>query len=142
MPNVKAEQKDQARYLYFTTNKTQKAIARVVDISEQSMSAWVREGNWAEEKKKKYYSPEQEIHHLYEELREINNNIEQRNEGERFATKEELETKAKILALIAAQLKNEATNHRNLAPDFDYSELCGQASEREAEARAQLGRFR
>jgi transposase-like protein len=71
MPNVKPEQKEKAHYLYLTTNKTQKSIAYAVDVSEQTMSGWVREGNWAEEKKRKYYSPEEEIHHLYEQLREI-----------------------------------------------------------------------
>lgn len=118
MPNVKADQKEKAQYLYFTSNKTQKYIAHIVEVSEQTMSAWVQEGNWAEEKKKKYYSPEDEIQHLYEQLREINNNISKRKEGERFATKEELETKAKIMALITAQAKNQDCNNRNIAPRY------------------------
>jgi uncharacterized protein YjcR len=135
MPNFKAEQKEQARYLYFTTNKTQKEIARVTEVSEQTMSAWVREENWAEEKKKKYHSPGEEIHHLYEQLREINNNIDQRKEGERYATKEELDIKAKILALISAQLKNEACNNRNVAPNVNYDELKSVVNEKDFEKR-------
>ena len=142
MPNVKAEQKEKAQYLYFTTNKTQKNIARAVEVSEQTMSAWVREGDWAEEKKKKFYSPEEEINHLYEELREINNNISQRKEGERFATKEELEIKAKILSLIAAQLKNEACNNRNIAPDFNYAELIKELNEKDYNKRMAANPFR
>lgn len=118
MPNVKSEQKEKAHYLYFTSNKTQKHIAHLVQVSEQTMSAWVQEGKWAEEKKKKYHSPEDEIQHLYEQLREINNNISKRKEGERFATKDELETKTKILALITAQLKNQECNNRNVAALF------------------------
>ena len=142
MPNIKTEQKEKAHYLYLTTNKTQKAIAKVLEVTEQTMSAWVREGNWAEEKKTKFYSPDQEIHHLYEELREINSNIEQREEGKRYATKEELEIKAKILTLITGQIKTEIGNKRNVAPDFDYNELSSVLADKEAELRSQILRFR
>ena len=130
MPNIKAEQKEKARYLYFTTSYSQKSIARVLNITEQTMSAWVREGNWAEEKKLTYYSPEQEIHHLYEELREINNNILKREPGNRFGTKEELETKTKILGLIAAQMKTGGKS-RNIGFEVDYDWLNHIKNERE-----------
>lgn len=138
MPNIKADQKEKARYLYFNTNKTQRAIAKVLEIAEQTMSIWVREGDWANEKKATYYSPEQEIHHLYEELREINNNILQRDKGKRFATKEELETKTKILALINAQLKNEGAIARNVAPDFHFGDISSEKADREMAEREKL----
>lgn len=122
MPIKKSTEKDKAHYLYFNTAKTQKEIAEMLDITEQTMSAWVRAGNWAELKKATYYSPEQETHFLYEELREIDNNIRKRPEGERFGTKLELEAKAKILSLITGPLKNTGDKWRNIIHEYAIEE--------------------
>ena len=122
MPIKKSVEKDKAHYLYFNTSKSQKEIADIVEVSERTMCLWVKSGNWAEHKKAMYYSTDQETHFLYEELREIDNNIRKRPQGERFGTKQEIETKTKILNLIMGPLKNTADKWRNIAHEIDIEE--------------------
>ncbi len=122
MPVTKSTEKEKAHYLYFNTAKTQKEIANMLDVTEKTMSGWVTGGNWAELKKATYYSPDQETHFLYEELREIDNNIRKRPEGERFGTKLELEAKAKILSLITGPLKNTGDKWRNIIHEYAIEE--------------------
>ncbi len=43
-----ATKKEFARIMYLHSNLNQKAIAIEVDVSEQTMSSWVREGKWSE----------------------------------------------------------------------------------------------
>ncbi len=122
MPLNKPAQKEHARYLYFTTASTQKEIAKTVGIDPKTLYRWIHEGNWETEKEQTYFSPDRETHYLYEELREIDNNIRGRAEGLRYGTKEELDTKAKILNLIMGPLKNTADKWRNITPLYTVDE--------------------
>lgn len=122
MPISKETQKEHARYLYFTTALTQKQIAEAVDVVPKTISRWIAESNWEEHKKITYFSPDQETQYLYDELREIDNNIRKREPGLRFGTKEELEAKAKILNLIMGPLKNTADKWRNITPQYVVEE--------------------
>ena len=119
MPTYKSTEKEKAHYLYLNTAKTQKEIAEFLGITEKTISVWIKNGNWANFKKATYYSPDQATNFLYEELREIDNNILKRGAGERFSSKQELETKTKILSLIMGPLKNTADKWRNIAPEVE-----------------------
>jgi hypothetical protein len=117
MAQRKARQRQHARYLYFRTALSQKAIAGAVGVSERSLYSWIRTEKWAEQKEATYYSPEQEIHQLFEQLRKRNEVIALRPDG--IATKEDLDFKAKIAALIAVYLKNGPASWRNIAAEYD-----------------------
>jgi hypothetical protein len=114
MPKFKNSQKTLARYIYFYTDSTQKDIADAAGVTEKTIRAWIRNGSWAEQKKAAFYSPDQQVQNLYEELRQIDDNIKKRGDGERFGTKEETEARAKLLALIVAHAKNPVDNWRNV----------------------------
>jgi plasmid maintenance system antidote protein VapI len=131
MANKKPLQKEQARYLYFHTHKSQKEIAASVGVTPKSISHWVCTEKWAEQKKALYYSPEQLIQQLYNQLREINTNIANRKEGERYANKEELEANTKIIALITSIAKTNPDTWRNINPEFDLSENTPAPAEEE-----------
>ena len=120
MPLKKSRERARAKFLYFTTSKSQKQIAQIVGVSDRMMGIWVRQNNWAQIKKAAFHSPEQEMEHLFAELREINEHIGKRPQGERFSTKEELERKTKIITLIAGPLKDTTESWRNLSPEFDF----------------------
>lgn len=121
MPITKTQAKALARYLYFNTELTQKQIAEAAEVTEATMSAWVRRSNWRLKKMNTVYSPDQETNSLYEELRAINNIIKAREPGQQLSTKQELETRAKIITMIANLKKNFADKWRNVTPDVDYS---------------------
>lgn len=121
MASPKLLQKQQAKHLYFRTSKTIKAIAETVGVTPKALFSWIKKERWAEQKEQAFYSPEQILTKLYEQLREINNNIAQREEGKRFGTKEELDAQAKIISAITAITKNSAEAWRNIAPEFEVS---------------------
>ncbi len=118
MAKAKKEQKAQARFLYFTTAGTQKEIASTVGVTEKTMSAWVRNGRWPELKRHALHSPREETHRLYEELRQINKRIAERLDGDRYCTKDELDAKSKIIAMITSLKKNTEDNWRNVNPEL------------------------
>ena len=123
MPEHKTYEKKQAQQLYLRTAYTQKAIAKAVGISENTMTAWVTEGKWADLKKQTYNSPEQEVQQLYEELRIITRKIKKRDPDEQIATKEELDARTKLSALIQGHLKNTTDNWRNVPLDIDLETI-------------------
>jgi transposase-like protein len=102
MANTKENEKERARELYFTTGWRQAQIAKEVGVSEKTISTWAIEGNWRAIKKANFHSSKVEIQRLYEELRVISVNISKREPALRFPTKEELDARTKILALINA----------------------------------------
>lgn len=122
MPIFKSEQKAKAYYLYFNSSKPQKEIAALVGVAAKTLSRWVHQGNWDARKKKSFFSPEQEAHHLYEELREINANITKRSEGLRFGTKQELEAKTRIITMLT-KITQAAGQWRNVADEHDTNEV-------------------
>ena len=75
--------------------------------------------NWAAQKQALYYSPDQEVQQLYEQSRKINERIAKKMKEGGIITKEELDLKAKLGALIALLEKN-AGNWRNIAPEYDF----------------------
>lgn len=123
MPLTKSGAKELARYLYFHTAASQKQIAQAVFVTEKTLYNWMRRGNWATLKKATFYSPDQETHYLYEELRAINNKIQARDEENRHGTREELEAKAKIISMITSLKKNADDKWRNPAPDFEMPDF-------------------
>jgi transposase-like protein len=120
MANIKETEKERARELYFNTSWKQCRIAREVGVSEKTISTWVIEGNWKAIKKTAYHSSTVEVQRLYDELRVISVNISKRKPEERFPTKEELDARTRILALINAW-DNLKDNWRNIHDDHELS---------------------
>jgi transposase-like protein len=123
MANYKEEQKERARELYFSTNYRQAILAKEVGVCERTISVWVNEGNWKMLKKMKYHAPQVEMHQLYEELRTISINISKRPPELRFPTKEELDARVKIVALMKS-LEGVKDSWRNIDGDYDlYTDI-------------------
>lgn len=78
--------REMARIMYLHSNLNQKAIAVEVDVSEQTMTAWVNDNNWRDLKKTLSVSQEDIIGRLE---RLLQSKIE---EGERFMADEDPET--------------------------------------------------
>jgi transposase-like protein len=119
MPIQKRNQRSKAFHLYMTTHLNHNEIADAVGVNRRTVGNWVRNFNWAAQKRDTHYSPDQILHQLFEELRVIDQNINLREPEKRFATKEENELRTKLLALISGHMKNSPGNWRNIAPEYD-----------------------
>lgn len=100
MQKTKIDRKDLAKTLYVNGSFTQEEIATKVGTTRQTVSRWIREGSWDQVKASYTITPEQILAGLNRQIIEINNNVNSRPEGERFATVAEADTLAKLASSI------------------------------------------
>lgn len=94
------QKKDFARTIYLNEELTHAEIAERVGVKRQTVSRWVGEGNWERYKVSITMTREEQLKNLYLQLAELNNAINGRPEGERFASTAESDTIAKITGSI------------------------------------------
>ncbi len=94
------DKKGIARSLYLNGNYTYEEIADKIGTTRQSVSRWVREGNWDSLKASVMITPEQIIAQINRQLLEINTAINSREEGQRFATAKEADALAKLAGAV------------------------------------------
>lgn len=94
------DKKEIARSLYLNGNYTYEEIADKIGTTRQTVSRWVREGNWDSLKASVMITPEQIIAQINRQLLEINTAINSRQEGQRFATAKEADALAKLAGAV------------------------------------------
>lgn len=94
------QKKDFARTIYLNEELTHAEIAERVGVKRQTVSRWAGEGNWERYKVSITMTREEQLKNLYLQLAELNNAINGRPEGERFASTAESDTIAKITGSI------------------------------------------
>lgn len=94
------DKKEIARSLYLNGNYTFEEIADKIGTTRQTVSRWVREGNWDSLKASVMITPEQIIAQINRQLLEINTAINSREEGQRFATAKEADALAKLAGAV------------------------------------------
>lgn len=94
------DKKDIAKSLYLNGNYTQEEIADKVGSTRQTVSRWIKDGAWEELKASITITPAQILSGLNRQIIEINNNINEREEGKRFATVTEADTLSKLASAI------------------------------------------
>jgi transcriptional regulator with XRE-family HTH domain len=94
------DKKEIARSLYLNGNYTFEEIADKIGTTRQTVSRWVREGNWDSLRASVMITPEQIIAQINRQLLEINTAINSRQEGQRFATAKEADALAKLAGAV------------------------------------------
>ena len=100
MAKDKFDKKGIAKSLYLDGNYTQEEIADKVGTTRQTISRWVRDGNWEELKASLTVTSAQIIAQFQHQIIEINKSINNRQDGERFATPAEADALAKLAGAI------------------------------------------
>lgn len=90
------QKKDFAKSIYLGEDLTQEEIAERVGVKRQTVSRWIREGNWERHKVSITITREEQLKNLYLQLAELNAAIARKPEGERFANVAESDTISKI----------------------------------------------
>lgn len=108
--------KDYAKVLYIKENiNSQTELAQKVGVTPKTIAGWISEGNWERYKRNFLLTRNEQMAILLEELEELNQGIQNKEEGKRFADYKEsnirrnlikdikeLETKASISEAINA----------------------------------------
>ncbi|MEL6040651.1 helix-turn-helix domain-containing protein [Bacteroides faecis] len=90
------QKKDFAKSIYLGEDLTQEEIAERVGVKRQTVSRWIKEGNWERHKVSITITREEQLKNLYLQLSELNAAIAKKPEGERFANAAESDTISKI----------------------------------------------
>lgn len=94
------DRKGIARSLYLDGNYTQEEIADKVGTTRQTVSRWIKDGNWESIKASVAITPAQIIAQWNRQIIEVNNAIAGREEGKRYATPAEADALAKLAGAI------------------------------------------
>lgn len=89
-----------AKELFLTGKYSQKEIAKMVSVSEKTMSSWSRDGKWDLLRANLTTTKESILSAWYLQLAEINQNISRREDGERVPTGKESDQMIKISSAI------------------------------------------
>lgn len=89
-----------AKSLFLDGNYTQEEIADKIGTTRQTVARWIKRGNWEEIKASVTITPTQIIAQWNRQIVEINNNINSREKGERYATTQEADALAKLAGAI------------------------------------------
>lgn len=114
------QKKEFARLLYVQEGvTTQKELAARVGVSEQTISKWINQENWQQFRASLIITKDQELRRLYGQLIELNDAIEQREPGMRYASSREADTITKLSAAIR-QLETDTSvaDSINVLKDF------------------------
>lgn len=90
------QKRDWAKTLYLRENLTQQEIADRVGVSRVTVSNWVNKNKWEEQRTALTLTREEQVRSLYRQVAAINRAIEERPEGERFATSAEADIIGKL----------------------------------------------
>lgn len=90
------QKKELAQVLYLSTNFTQSEIADKVGVSRRTMVRWSEE--WKDLRLNYMQTREARIISTLEQLRELDEHIESRDQGARYATPKEADTRRKLTA--------------------------------------------
>ncbi|MCD8008353.1 MAG: putative DNA-binding transcriptional regulator [Clostridiales bacterium] len=90
------QKKEWAAMLYLKENLTQAEIAEKVGISRQTINKWIKAEKWEERRTGITLTREEQVKHLYRQISELNDNINNRPKGERHATSSEADVIAKL----------------------------------------------
>ena len=96
------QKQDYAKLLYLKTTMTQKEIAEKISVTEKTLGLWVRKNDWEVLRASYTVTKEQELRRIYQQINYLNNTINDREEGKRFATS----TEADILSKLASTARS------------------------------------
>lgn len=101
MANITSEQKKTlAKDIYCLGSYTFEEIAAKVGSTRQTISKWAKDGQWDDFKAGMSVSREQILKGLYSQVNEINKSIQDKPQGERYASPAQADTLAKLSASI------------------------------------------
>ena len=105
MAKDKFDKKGIAKSLYLDGNYTQEEIADKVGTTRQTISRWVRDGNWEELKASLTVTSAQIIAQFQHQIIEINKSINNRQDGKLSGAIKKLETDVGITDCVSVSMR-------------------------------------
>jgi DNA-binding XRE family transcriptional regulator len=106
----KNEQQQQAKELYFNTDKTQQEIADILNVNRRTVYLWIRNGQWDKMQAAAKQAPGIILQHLFNHISAVNDRIMKR-EDDPCPTLQETEIMRKLLGMTAIIYKQHAGSY-------------------------------
>ena len=100
MRQDKLDRKAIAKSLYLDGNYTHEEFAQKVGTTRQTISRWIKDGEWEQLKASLTVTSAQIIAQFQHQIIEINNSINAREDGKRYASPAEADALAKLAGAI------------------------------------------
>lgn len=99
---TRVQKKEWAQMLYVKENLSQKAIAEKVKVSQKTMGDWIKKGKWESLKSSITLTKTVELARFHRQLKELNDSIENKPEGQRYPSKAEVDVISQLKDAIKA----------------------------------------
>lgn len=96
-----ADKRRMAQQLYVRNGVLQQDIAKLVKVSEKTISQWKQADGWDKQRAAVSTTKEKELSRLYSQLSALNSAIEAREQGRDYPLPGEADTQNKLAAAIA-----------------------------------------
>jgi len=117
---TRQQQKDYAKQLYLNDHGiTQAEIAERVGVSKNTVCKWVGDGKWEEMKVSMLVEKDTQLARLYRQLKQYNDTVELRPDGQRFFLSKEADAVLKITAAIK-NLETETNTAEKMATGKEF----------------------
>jgi len=93
---------DYAKMLFIYDKLTQKDISKKIDVSEPTISKWAKEGSWEDYRKAISVTRDERYRSTINQLTELDNLINSRDDMHRFPSKDESNIRRKLVADLKA----------------------------------------
>lgn len=121
--------RDYARLLYLQ-NTPQNIIAERVGVTEQTVTRWKKQDKWERIRQSMLVSKQEELARLYRQLTELNDHIEAKPEGQRYANSKEADTLGKLASAIRT-LETETSLDMIVDVFIKFSDWCASNAPKE-----------
>ncbi|MGP1515824.1 MAG: DDE transposase family protein [Bacteroidales bacterium] len=112
---------------YFRLGYSQIEISQKIDVSQQTLSKWAKEGLWKEERNSITQTRQELLKQYHDQLSELNRTINNREEGKRMPTKPEADVMTQVLNAIQ-KIENDASVSEIISVFTDFLDFIrGQA---------------
>lgn len=128
---TRQQQKDYARQLFLNDpGITQTEISERVGVSKNTVCKWVNDGKWEELKTSMLIEKDAQLARLYRQLKQWNDTVEGRPDGQRFLQSKEADAVVKITAAIK-NLETETNTAEKMATGKEFLAFVRKTSDLE-----------
>lgn len=125
------QKKEWAQLLYTKEDLSQSEIAKKIGVSQQAVSKWAISGEWERLRVSLVRTKSHEIMRLYNQLIQLNSEIEQRESGKQYASSKEMDVIIKLTAAIK-NLENEIAVGQVIDVFKEYHDFLNETDSSEA----------
>jgi len=126
-----AQKKEWAQLLFTKEDLSQSEIAKKTGVSQQTISKWAISGEWERLRASLVRTKSYEIMRLYNQLIQLNSEIENKEAGKRYASSKEMDIIVKLTAAIK-NLENEIAVGQVIDVFKEYHDFLNETDSMEA----------